>query len=166
MPVISVRIFMMWLPKNTLWVTVRCTTLYQMSILSHIQSTPNHAHQYELLIEYGTKLIPLSEQEKSEQNSVSGCSSKVWCIITQEPGNTTLSIRAASRSQIINGMLAILVDELSGRDPFFIMAFDASSLSKSGLMELLTPTRINGIQAVLQYIKTVATVYAHSKDRV
>jgi len=134
-----------------------------MSLLAQFSSLPGYAERYEYLVEIGRTLMPLTSAEKTELNTISGCTSKVWCVAQLE-NSDIIRIRAESRSQIINGMLALLVDELDGLTPLQILAFDEKKLMQAGVFAVLTPTRANGLSAVLRYLKITATVYHHQNN--
>ena len=133
-----------------------------MSLLAQFSSLPGYTERYEYLVEIGRARAPLTLLEKIEQNSISGCTSKVWCVTKLENG--MMHIRAESRSQVINGMLALLLDELGGLTPLQILSFDEKKLMDAGVFAVLTPNRASGLSAVLRYFKVTAAVYLHQNN--
>jgi cysteine desulfuration protein SufE len=108
------------------------------------------------VIDLGSALPPLPEQERIEANKVRGCAAQVWLATSRLPDGR-LIFRADSDSSISKGNIALLLQLFSGRYPDEIMAFDATAaLNRLGLPDALTPQRANGLFSMVQKIRSEA----------
>lgn len=110
--------------------------------------------KYQYLIELGQELDPLEESEKNEQSLISGCQSKVWIVSEVKDGR--LYFRADSDAIIVKGIVAMLMKVVSGSKIDELKECDFSFVSKIGLREHLSPTRSNGVLAMIERIKATA----------
>lgn len=110
--------------------------------------------KYQYLIELGQELDPLEESEKNEQSLISGCQSKVWIVSEVKDGR--LYFRADSDAIIVKGIVAMLMKVVSGSKIDELKGCDFSFVSKIGLREHLSPTRSNGVLAMIERIKATA----------
>lgn len=110
--------------------------------------------KYQYLIELGQELDPLEESEKNEQSLISGCQSKVWIVSEVKDGR--LYFRADSDAIIVKGIVAMLMKVVSGSKIEEVKECDFSFVSKIGLREHLSPTRSNGVLAMIERIKATA----------
>lgn len=110
--------------------------------------------KYQYLIELGQELDPLEESEKNEQSLISGCQSKVWIVSEVKDGR--LFFRADSDAIIVKGIVAMLMKVVSGSKIDELKECDFSFVSKIGLREHLSPTRSNGVLAMIERIKATA----------
>ncbi|WP_421785985.1 SufE family protein [Hyphobacterium sp.] len=116
--------------------------------------------RYRYLIDLGREMPALLEGEKTEDNRVKGCASRVWLVI-DESGSDTFRFRADSDAHIVKGLAALLVRLFSGRHPDEIGDIDAREvLSRIGLSEHLSPQRSNGLNAMIARIRTEAGIAA------
>lgn len=112
--------------------------------------------RYAYVLELGKTLAPLSEEEHNDETHVEGCVSQVW-LVTEDEGNSHLTFRGDSDSQIVKGLIAILLVMFSGKSPKEILDTDAETLlGKLGLDQHLTPQRANGLAAMVRRIKAEA----------
>ena len=112
--------------------------------------------RYKYIIELGNTLEPLSAVEHCDENKVPGCVSQVWLVTEKQ--DDTLRFRGDSDAHIVRGLVAILLDLYSNRQPEDILAFDArAAFEQMGLGEHLTPQRSNGFYAMVQRIRNDAT---------
>lgn len=116
-----------------------------------LEFLPENTDKYEYLLEIGQGLEKLTAIEKNEDNLVAGCFSKVWCVVRFENGK--IFVKGEGKSQIINGVLALIFDDLNGEKWENVLNYDLEKLKKNGLIGLLTPTRANGILNVVKFIK-------------
>ena len=107
--------------------------------------------KYEYLIELGKALEPYPEEEKTEENLIKGCQSRVW-LDSQFDGER-LWFRADSDAIITKGIISLLISVYSGRTPAEILADDFSFVEKIGLKENLSPTRANGLVSMIETIR-------------
>ncbi len=113
--------------------------------------------KYSLIIEEGNKLEKLDESYKTPNNIIEGCQSRVWLQTDFENGK--LYFRAESDAVIVKGLLALVLRIFSGRTPDEIISADLHFLKQIGLTEHLSPTRSNGLLAVIKQIRFYAIAY-------
>ena len=112
--------------------------------------------RYQLLIDMGEELSPLEQQEKTEQNLIDGCQSRVWLVCDERDG--MLHFRAESDALIVRGIVALLLRVVSGHTPDEILSADLYFIPRIGLSEHLSPTRANGLLAMVKQIRNYALV--------
>ena len=111
-----------------------------------------------MLIDLGNDLEPLDEKYKTEQNLIDGCQSRVWLQCDDVDGK--LVFTADSDALIVKGIIALLVRVLSGQTPKDILDADLYFIDRIGLREHLSPTRSNGLLAMIKQIKAYALAYS------
>lgn len=111
--------------------------------------------RYALIIEMGNELEPLADSQKVPEHTIEGCQSRVW--ITGTPNaDGTLTLQADSDAVIVKGIIAMLLRVLSGQSAKDIAGADLYFIEKLGLKEHLSPTRSNGLLAMVRHIKIMA----------
>ena len=110
--------------------------------------------KYEYLIELGKSLDAYPEEEKTEDNLIKGCQSRVWLDCDLKDGK--LYFRADSDAIITKGIISLLISVYSGRTPEEIAADDFGFVNEIGLRENLSPTRANGLVSMIDTIKKLA----------
>ncbi len=110
--------------------------------------------RYQYLIDLGRRLPPLSDAELIEKNKIKGCQSQVWFVAEQERGR--LNFKAISDAAIVSGLIALLLRIYSGRRPADILNTPPSFVSELQLEQHLSPTRSNGLSAMLKAIRRFA----------
>ncbi len=105
----------------------------------------------------GSEQEPLDEQYKTEQNLIDGCQSRVWLQADLIDG--MVHFRAESDALIVKGIVALLVRVLSDHTPQEILDADLYFIERIGLREHLSPTRSNGLGAMLKQMKMYALAY-------
>ena len=117
--------------------------------------------KYQMLIDLGNELKPLDEkyktEYKTEQNLIDGCQSRVWLQCDFVDGK--LVFTADSDALIVKGIIALLIQVISGHTPKEILDADLYFIDKIGLREHLSPTRSNGLLAMVKQIKAYALAY-------
>ncbi len=113
--------------------------------------------KYQLLIETGSSLRPLDAGHKTEDNLIDGCQSRVWIVCEYSDGR--LRFEADSDAMIVKGIIALLLRVLSGHTPEEILAADLYFIPRIGLEEHLSPTRANGLLAMIRQIRACAAKY-------
>ncbi len=116
--------------------------------------------KYSYLIDLGKELPPVSEKTKSEKTLIKGCQSKVW--LEAELVDGKIQFEADSDAIITKGIIALLIRVMSGLTPEEIMNANLYFIDKIGLYENLSPTRSNGLAAMIKQIKMYALAY-HTK---
>lgn len=110
--------------------------------------------RYNLLIEMGKSCPILEDKDKTETNLIKGCQSRVWLKASLEDGKVIL--KADSDAVITKGIAALLIYVFSGESPKDILDSDLDFIEKIGLREHLSPTRSNGLNAMIKQIKLYA----------
>ncbi len=105
-----------------------------------------------LLMQWGERLAPLSEAERCESNRVQGCESQVWLIGEQQDGRWRF--RATSDARLLRGLLALLIARIDDLNAGELAAVDVADwFAQLGLSRQLSPSRSNGLNAVLQRMR-------------
>ena len=113
--------------------------------------------KYQMLIDLGNDLEPLDDKYKTEQNLIDGCQSRVWLQCDMVDGR--LVFTADSDALIVKGIIALLIQVLSNHTPKEILDADLYFIDKIGLRDHLSPTRSNGLLAMVKQIKAYALAY-------
>lgn len=123
-----------------------------LDAFAHPQSWEQRAR---LLMQWGDRLPPLSDAEKSDEHLVSGCESKVWLIGDVIDGHW--QFRAASDARLIRGLVALLLVRVNGLGAEDLKQLDLPDwFQQLGLSRQLSPSRSNGLNAVLQSMRELA----------
>lgn len=117
--------------------------------------------KYQMLIDLGNDLGTLDEKYKTEQNLIDGCQSRVWLQCDNVDGKLVFS--AESDALIVKGIIALLIRVISGHTPEEIRDADLYFIEKIGLKDHLSPTRSNGLLAMVKQIKAYAVAYSMKK---
>ena len=112
------------------------------------------SERYQYLIDLGRKLLTFPEEWKTESNRLKGCQSQVW--IVAEGDASKLDFRATSDSAIVSGLVYLALRVYSGRSAAEILATPADYIAEIGLSKHLSPTRSNGLAALLGFINDKA----------
>jgi cysteine desulfuration protein SufE len=118
--------------------------------------------RYKYIIELGDELDTLADEHKTEVNRVQGCQSNVWLVSDVKPGDPTMvDFQADSDSQIVRGLIAILMSVYNNRTPQEILSFDIRGLfEKIGLSQHLSRSRSNGFFSMVNRIRLIAEAAA------
>ena len=127
-------------------------------LISNFELFDDWEERYGYLIDLGRKLSSLPEAEKNEGNRVHGCQAMVWLVLDPDPDRPgALRVRAYSDAFTVRGLIAVLQLIFSGRTPDEIVATDAHAILRQlGLDHHLSPTRKNGLFAMVERIRTLA----------
>jgi len=131
----------------------------QDEIIEEFEAFEDWMDRYQLLIEYADELKqhPLPIEDKNDTNLIDGCQSKVWFTARMQDG--VLILRGDSDAILVKGIVALLLHVLSGHTPKEIAEADLYFIDRIGLREHLSPTRSNGVAAMLKQIKLYALAY-------
>lgn len=110
--------------------------------------------RYQYLIDLGKQLPPLAAEEMTDERLLDGCQSRVWLIVEGDAGQ--LRFRAQSDATIVAGLIALLLRVYSGRSAAEILASKPAFIDQIGLSQHLSPTRANGLNAMLAAIRQAA----------
>ncbi|HWG10569.1 MAG TPA: SufE family protein [Rhodanobacteraceae bacterium] len=127
------------------------TSEAQREIVEEFALFGDWTERYQYLIDLGRKLPPFPSGLMTEANKVHGCQSQVWMDVSGDAAK--LDIRATSDSTIVSGLIALLLRVYSGRSAQDILDTDPGFIEALGLARHLSPTRSNGLAAMLATIK-------------
>ena len=115
--------------------------------------------RYQLLVDYAKDLKknPLPEEDHTDQNLIDGCQSKVWFTCKYQDGK--IYFKGDSDALLVKGIVALLINVLSGHTPKEIVEANLYFIDAIGLREHLSPTRTNGVVAMLKQMKLYALAY-------
>lgn len=130
----------------------------QDEIIEEFSELDDWMDRYQLLIDMGNEEQPLPEGEKTDQNLIDGCQSRLWLVCDQQPDGT-LVFRAESDALIVKGIVTLLIRVLSGHTPDEILGADLYFIDKIGLRDNLSPTRSNGLLSMLKQMRMYALAY-------
>ena len=114
--------------------------------------------KYQLLIDLGNEQEPLEEKYKTEQNLIDGCQSRVWLVADYD--DEKIHFRAESDALIVKGIVALLIRVLSDHTPQEILDADLYFIEEIGLKEHLSPTRSNGLVAMVKQMRVYALAFS------
>jgi cysteine desulfuration protein SufE len=143
----------------------------QDEIIEEFELLDDWIDRYQLLVDYGMALKKqpewLPEAEQTKQNLIDGCQSQVWFTAktaTDEQGRQIIVYRGASDAILVKGIVALLLRVLSGHTAKEIVDADLYFIDRVGLREHLSPTRSNGIAAMLKQMKLYALALPSSSS--
>ena len=123
--------------------------------LAAFAACPGWEQRARLLMQWGERLAPLSDAERTEDNRVHGCESLVWLVA--ERHGEHLHFRASSDARLLRGLLAVLLARVDGLSDAELATLDlADWFNQLGLQRQLSPSRSNGLNAVLQRMRELA----------
>jgi cysteine desulfuration protein SufE len=143
----------------------------QDEIIEEFAGFDDWMDKYQLLIDLGNEQEPLDEKDKTEQNLIDGCQSRVWLVAelikgsgdrSLEPG--VIHFRAESDALIVKGIVALLIRVLSDHTPQEILNADLYFIEAIGLKEHLSPTRSNGLLAMVKQMRMYAIAFQAKAD--
>ncbi len=130
----------------------------QNQIVEDFSDLDDWMDKYQMLIDLGNELPELDEKYKTEKNLIDGCQSRVWLQCDYNDGK--LFFLADSDALIVKGIIALLIRVVSGHTPAEIRDTQLFFIDSIGLKDHLSPTRSNGLLAMVKQIKAYAVAYA------
>ena len=113
--------------------------------------------RYQLLIDLGEEQSPLPATDKTDQNLIDGCQSRVWIVCEEHDG--VLNFRAESDALIVKGIVSLVIRVVNHHTPQEILDAKLYFIDKIGLTEHLSPTRSNGLLAMIKQVRMYALAY-------
>jgi cysteine desulfuration protein SufE len=129
----------------------------QDEIIEEFSGFDDWMDKYQLLIDLGNEQAPLDDKYKTEQNLIDGCQSRVWLQADYADG--VIRFTAESDALIVKGIVALLIRVLSGHTPQEILDADLYFIEEIGLKEHLSPTRSNGLLAMVKQMRMYALAF-------
>ncbi|MBQ5510494.1 MAG: SufE family protein [Prevotella sp.] len=133
----------------------------QDEIIEEFSAFDDWMDKYQMLIDLGNDLAPLDEQYKNNQNLIDGCQSRVWLQCDYADGK--LHFQAESDALIVKGIIALLIRVLNDHTPQEILDADLYFIEQIGLKDHLSPTRSNGLLAMVKQIRMYALAFTSRK---
>ena len=134
----------------------------QDEVVDEFSAFDDWMDKYALLIELGNSLSPLDEQFKVESNLIEGCQSRVWLHAEYRDGK--VFYQAESDAVIVKGIVSLLIKVVSGHTPREILDTHLYFIEQIGLTEHLSPTRSNGLLAMVKQMRLYAMVFKAQED--
>ena len=129
----------------------------QDAVIEEFSDIDDWMDKYQMLIDLGNELDTLDEQYKNNQNLIDGCQSRVWIQCDYKDGK--LYFTADSDALIVKGIIALLIQIISGHTPTEILDAELYFIDRIGLKDHLSPTRSNGLLAMIKQIRAYALAY-------
>ena len=129
----------------------------QEEIIEEFEIFDDWMQKYEYLIDLGKELAPINKKYKTEDNLIKGCQSRVWLHAEYTDGRIIYT--ADSDAIMTKGIVAILINVLSGQTPSEISTAKLDFINEIGLKEQLSPTRANGLVSMIKQMKLYALAY-------
>ena len=129
----------------------------QDEIIEEFSAFDDWMDKYALLIDLGNSLQPLEEKQKNPQNIIEGCQSRVW--LDAELNDGIVTYKGESDAVLVKGIVSLLIQVLSGHSPDEILNTELYFIDKIGLKEHLSPTRSNGLVAMVKQMKMFALAF-------
>ena len=126
----------------------------QLALVEEFSLFDNWMDRYQYIIDLGRRLPEFPDSDKTEASQIKGCQSQVWFVATHD--GERLNFRAVSDAAIVSGLIALLLRVYSGRRPEDILETPADFVAELGLDQHLSPTRSNGLTAMLNAIRSFA----------
>ena len=130
----------------------------QDEIIDEFNDCTDWMDKYQLLIDLGSEQEPIDEKYKTESNLIEGCQSRVWLQADFVDGK--IHFQAESDALIVKGIIALLIRVLNDRTPQEILDADLYFIDRIGLREHLSPTRSNGLLAMVKQLRMYALAFA------
>ena len=129
----------------------------QDEVIEEFSDFTDWMDKYQWLIDLGNEQKPLDDKYKTESNLIDGCQSRVWLQADYEDGK--IYFTAESDALIVKGIIALLIRVLSGHTPQEILDTDLYFIDRIGLKDHLSPTRSNGLLAMVKQIRMYALAF-------
>ena len=129
----------------------------QDAVIEEFSDIDDWMDKYQMLIDLGNELDTLDEQYKNNQNLIDGCQSRMWIQCDYKDGK--LYFTADSDALIVKGIIALLIQVISGHTPTEILDAELYFIDRIGLKDHLSPTRSNGLLAMIKQIRAYALAY-------
>ncbi len=134
----------------------------QQEIIDEFSMFDDWMDKYEYIIELGRDLPLIKEENKTDENTIKGCQSKVWLHAVMQDGKVVFS--ADSDAIITKGMVALMLRVLSDEKPEDISNANLHFINEIGLHEHLSPTRSNGLLAMIKQMKFYGLIFHAKQD--
>jgi cysteine desulfuration protein SufE len=131
----------------------------QDQIVEDFSAFDDWMDKYQMLIELGNNLEPLAEQYKTPQNLIEGCQSRVWIQADYDEASHLIHFTGDSDAVIVKGLVSLIISVLNDHTPDEILNAELYFIEKIGLKEHLSPTRSNGLLAMVKQMRIYALAF-------
>lgn len=131
----------------------------QDQIIDDFSAFDDWMDKYQMLIELGNNLEPLAEQFKTPQNLIEGCQSRVWIQADYDSSANTIHFTGDSDAVIVKGLVSLIIQVLTDHTPDEILSAELYFIERIGLREHLSPTRSNGLLAMVKQMRVYALAF-------
>lgn len=131
----------------------------QDQIIEEFSAFDDWMDKYQMLIELGNSLDPLDEKYKIPQNIIEGCQSRVWIQADYDEQSGHIHFTGESDAVIVKGLVSLIISVLTDHTPDEILNSDLYFIEEIGLKEHLSPTRSNGLLAMVKQMKVYALAF-------
>ena len=135
----------------------------QNRIIEDFEGVDDWMDRYAMIIDLGNELPPIDPKYKTPQHLIEGCQSRVWLAASLN-AEGRVEYTADSDAIIVKGIIALLIDVLNDQPPADIAAADLYFIDRIGLAENLSPTRSNGLLAMVRQMKLYAVAFQAKLD--
>ncbi len=129
----------------------------QDEVIEEFSEFTDWMDKYQLLIDLGNDLEPIDEKYKTESNLIDGCQSRVWLQADYEDG--VIKLQAESDALIVKGIIALLIRVVGNHTPDEILQSELYFIERIGLKDHLSPTRSNGLLAMVKQVRMYALAF-------
>lgn len=130
----------------------------QAELIDEFAGIDDWMDRYACIIDMGNNLPEISESLKTPDRLIEGCQSRVW-LDAEQNADGTVTFTADSDAIIVKGIISMLIDVLSGHTPDEILGADLHFINDIGLSEHLSPTRSNGLVAMVKQMRAYAAAF-------
>lgn len=134
----------------------------EQQIIEEFSELDDWMDRYALIIDMGNALPPIDEKYRTPQHLIEGCQSRVW--LNAEYNDGIITYTADSDAIIVKGIISLLVKTLSGHTPQEILDAPLGFIDEIGLSEHLSPTRSNGLLAMVKQMKLYALAFSQKEQ--
>jgi len=131
----------------------------QDQIVDDFSAFDDWMDKYQMLIELGNNLEPLAEQYKTPQNLIEGCQSRVWIQADFDGSTKKIHFTGDSDAVIVKGLVSLILSVFNDQTPDDILGADLYFIEQIGLKEHLSPTRSNGLLAMVKQMRVYALAF-------
>ena len=129
----------------------------QDEVIEEFSEFTDWMDKYQLLIDWGNDLEPLDDKYRTESNLIDGCQSRVWLQADYEDG--VIKLQAESDALIVKGIIALLIRVVGNHTPDEILQSELYFIERIGLKDHLSPTRSNGLLAMVKQVRMYALAF-------
>lgn len=131
----------------------------QDEIIDEFSAFDDWMDKYQMLIELGNSLEPLAEQYKTPQNLIEGCQSRVWIQADFDESTRQIHFTGDSDAVIVKGLVSLIIRVMNDHTPDEILQSELYFIEQIGLREHLSPTRSNGLLAMVKQMRVYALAF-------